>query len=604
MIVTILTVGTRVYIFGNMSQLHKTCEGGNTLLHIAAGMNSTAALSDLLAHQQCNPNVKNDKGDTPLHIAVRENKMFAISQLLAHEQSDPNAQNMVGDTPLHIAVIENKRAAISKLLAHKNCNPNAQNKKGDTPLHIAVIDNKRAATSILLAHKNCNPNAQNNEGDTPLHIACCSNLPKVIRFRLERRRNTNVPSKKGDTAQEIPLNEDGDCLLDLACQWVDVDIIRYLITDQRCDPNIGNSCMDTPLHSAVKHYQTGETIVQLLCSGKCNPNLCNREGDTPLHIAVRRNKTAAISHLLYHKQCSPNVQNMKGDTPLHIAVMDNQTTTISKLLVHKHCNPNVQDRQGDTPLHNACRSNFSNAIRLLLERKCSTNIPNNKGETAQEVPLNEDGDCLLHIACQWGDMDIIWYLITKQLQNSNPNIANSSGNTPLHTAVKCGHLHVAILLLSREECDVNIPDESGNTPLHLACHNKALSIVKLLERKCSTNIRNKKGEIAQEFPLNKDGDCLLHLACRWGDVGIVKYLITDQSCNPNIRNFWMNTPLHIAVKQHYQTDKIIDQLLFNFCSLQITIHHQSQIGYNCGNGVGAVHYLQSASGESLGSPRT
>ena len=42
----------------------------------------------------------------------------------------------------------------------------------------------------------------------------------------------------------------------------------------------------------------------------------------------------------------------------------------------------------------------------------------------------------------------------------------------------------------------------------------------------------------------------------------------------------------------------------NFCSLQITIHHQSQIGYNCGNGVGAVHYLQSASGESLGSPRT
>ena len=71
--------------------------------------------------------------------------------------------------------------------------------------------------------------------------------------------------------------------------------------------------------------------------------------------------------------------------------------------------------------------------------------------------------------------------------------------------------------------------EEGNTPLHLACHIKALSIVRLLlDRRCNTNIPNKRGETAEEIPLNEDGDCLLHIACQWGDVEIVKYLVNDQ----------------------------------------------------------------------------
>ena len=36
-------------------------------------------------------------------------------------------------------------------------------------------------------------------------------------------------------------------------------------------------------------------------------------------------------------------------------------------------------------------------IKLLLEGKCSTNIPNMKGETAQNIPLNEDENYLLHM---------------------------------------------------------------------------------------------------------------------------------------------------------------------------------------------------------------
>ena len=102
----------------------------------------------------------------------------------------------------------------------------------------------------------------------------------------------------------------------------------------------------------------------------------------------------------------------------------------------------------NTPLHIACHMKALKIIRLLLERKCSTNFPNKKAESAEEIPLNEDGNCLLLIACQWGDVDIIKYLITDQ--RCNPYITNTSKLTPLHTASKHGHLDVVKVLVSRK----------------------------------------------------------------------------------------------------------------------------------------------------------
>jgi len=79
----------------------------NTPLHIAARWNNTAALSQLLDHEHCNPNAQNKEGDTPLHIAVRNRYMQheeIVTELLSCGKCNPDIQNREGDTPLHIAV--------------------------------------------------------------------------------------------------------------------------------------------------------------------------------------------------------------------------------------------------------------------------------------------------------------------------------------------------------------------------------------------------------------------------------------------------------------------------------------------------------------------
>ena len=595
---------------GDTAQNIPLNEDGECLLQIACQWDDVDIIRYLIIDEKCNSNVQST---TPLHIAARYGQDDTIVQvLMLYMASDMNSQNNEGDTPLHIAVRESKTVIISRLLAYQHCNVNVQNKEGDTPLHIAVRWSNTASLFQLTAHQQCNPHVKNREGDTPLHIACHTRALNIITILLEMRCSTNIRNKKGETAQGIPLNEDGDCLLHIACQLGDVDIARYLVIDEKCNPNIQSyTTQDTPLHTAVKHEQD-DAIFQLLSFKGCNLNVQNMSGDTPLHIAVRQNKTATISQLLACQQCNINIKNKRGDTPLHFAVEVQNDMTVVELLSCKECDPNVQNEKGNTPLHIACYRRSLHIIKLLLEKRCRTNIPNKKGEAAQDISLNEDGDCLLHIACEWGDVNIVRYLVTDQ--SCNLNIPNKRRNRPLHIACYQRLLDIIRLLLEMR-CCTSIPNKNGetaqdiplngdgdcllhiacwwgdvgivrhlvtdgrrytnllnadlNTPLHIACYRKSIAIVRILiESRCSTNIQNKKGDIAQEIPLNEAGDCLLHIVCQWDDVNTVKYLFLDKPCNLSILNACLSTPLHIACYQNSLS--IVRFLLEIRCSTDVS----------------------------------
>ena len=108
---------------------------------------------------------------------------------------------------------------------------------------------------------------------------------------------------------------------------------------------------------------------------------------TIIHIAAKFGLGNILVGLL---SCNVNIQNKEGDTPIHIAVRENKAATIFQLLAHQQCNPNFQNKVCDIPLHIACFKKLYDVIKLLLERKCNTNIPKKKGETAQDILLNGD----------------------------------------------------------------------------------------------------------------------------------------------------------------------------------------------------------------------
>ena len=569
----------------------------NTPLHLACYKKNLSIIR-LLLEQKCStiiPNEEgvtaqdiplNEDGDSLLHIACQWGDMDIVKYLINDESCNPIVRSSTSEnTPLHIAAMYGQESTIVQLLSYKECDPNVQNKDGETPLHLAASSNKRAVISKLLAHQQCNINVQNKKGDTPLHLACYKISFDVVKLLLERRCSTIIPNKEGMTAQNIPLNEDGNCLLHIACQWGDVDIVKYLITVERCVLSIQNMHLNTPLHLAC--YKKNLSIIGLLLEQKCSTIIPNEEGVTAQDIPL----------------------NEDGDSLLHIACQWGDVDIVKYLITVERCVLSIQNMHLNTPLHLACYKKNLSIIGLLLEQKCSTIIPNEEGVTAQDIPLNEDGDSLLHIACQWGDVDIVKYLITVErcvlsIQNMHLNTPlhlacykknlsiigllleqkcstiipneegvtaqdiplNEDGDSLLHIACQWGDVDIVKYLITVERCVLSIQNMHLNTPLHLACYKKNLSIIGLLlEQKCSTIIPNEEGVTAQDIPLNEDGDSLLHIACQWGDMDIVKYLINDESCNPIVRSSTSeNTPLHIAA-MYGQESTIVQLLSYKEC---------------------------------------
>ena len=90
---------------------------------------------------------------------------------------------------------------------------------------------------------------------------------------------------------------------------------------------------------------------------------------------------------------------------------------------------------------------------------------------------------------------------------------DNDGNTSLHLACLSGHLNIAQYLISEVHCNPSCENNDGETPLHHAYRNGIVNIAEYLifEEHCS---------------VNNDGLELLCSACCFGNINIVKYLIT------------------------------------------------------------------------------
>lgn len=96
------------------------------------------------------------------------------------------------------------------------------------------------------------------------------------------------------------------------------------------------------------------------------------------------------------------------------------------------------------------------------------------------------------------------------------------------------------VLLRHRETDVNVIDKNGNTPLHMACSNGHLEPARLLlHSKANHLFKNLRGETP------------LHLACKWGSEEIVELLFqegkkTGKGTGVNDLTQEGNSPLHLV----------------------------------------------------------
>ncbi|XP_065186745.1 ankyrin-3-like [Sycon ciliatum] len=227
---------------------------------------------------------------------------------------------------------------------------------------------------------------------------------------------------------------------------------RKMLTENAC---IGG----VPLLHFMAGHARDDLVRELLRRGASVAT--TQQGLTPLHFAVSRDHTQCppgdqerrvniIRALVKEARCQVNAQELRGWTALKFAVRFRLNLCVQELINHG-ANADLQDQEGFAPLHNAIGAVL--ILRTLLPHVRHVDSLNHRKQTA------------LIIALVNRDLESAELLLSA---NTNMNIVDMEGNTPLILATRIGNLKLAQLIIKKGANVGFVSPLTGRQALHYA----------------------------------------------------------------------------------------------------------------------------------------
>ena len=320
-----------------------------------------------------------------------------------------------------------------------------------------------------------------------------------------------------------------------ACLNGHLNITKYLITEDKCDPYCTTNRGLIPLHCACQNGHL-EVVKYLITEHKCSPEYGDVDGYTPLHSATSTGHLAIVKYLISQHNCNPQCCDIKGITALHVACFNGHLHVAKYLIQEQNCPCDPKSRIDATTLKEL---GFTQQMLRIFEPflLCKDIIP-------------------LHCASLGGHLDIVKYLI--EVCNCNPNYATSTGLTAIDFAQQFEHQEVVSYLRNEHQCSKNlghllasaISHLNGINLDHLFEETNDMFIPPLFYACLTGNLEEVRSHTIESnfdpsstFILNTTP---LQLACTFGHLEIAKYLITEHNCSPEQGDVFGSTPLHCA----------------------------------------------------------
>ena len=331
----------------------------------------------------------------------------------------------------------------------------------------------------------------------------------------------------------------------IASIWLGcVDVFIFLVEEQKFDPQTQDSAgFDSLQHSIVKGsveivnyllktfdnlgresdifgwnvlhfaaYGGDLSIFKALSNYNLPPLMIfqrNYHHATPLHLAAANGHLSIVKFITEELGIEPNIRNEFGCTPLHLAVKFGEAEVVKYLITFltKSQLQNYNDFSGVTPLMYAVHN-----IQVL---KILINELNHK----PMAPIDKNGRCLLHYACNVGTLSVVEFLIHDCC--CDPSKPDSLQLSPLHYAVYSKNINIVKYLVFKGKCDPECRDAHGFTPLHIACTQGDINLVQFFSSSLKCNVN----------ALTEAGMTPLHLAIRCGHSNVVIYLVDMVKCD-------------------------------------------------------------------------
>ena len=372
----------------------------------------------------------------------------------------------------------------------------------------------------LIEEKGENPNWRDLLGGTALEAACARCHLNVVKYLIEEQHCDPNESYCRRTPLHCACGRDYDYFGSSSSSSSRLDVVKYLIETCHCDPMCVEKDGRTPLYYALTEYKL-DVVKYLIETCHCDPTCVDKDGRTPLYYALTEYKLDVVKYLIETCHCDPMCVDKDGRTPLYYAVTEGKLDVVKYLIDTCHCDPMCVDKDGRTPLYYAVTEDKLDVVKYLIK-------------TCHCDPMCVDGyrRTPLHYAVIEDKLDVVRYLI--ETCHCDPMRVDKHGRTSLYYAVK---LDVVKYLIETCHCDPMRVDKHGRNSLYYAVTKDKLDVVKYLIETCHCD----------PMRVDKHGRNSLYYAVTKDKLDMVKYLIETCHCDPMRVDGYRRTPLHYAV---------------------------------------------------------
>ena len=568
--------------------LTKTDENQNSLLH-KSSKRSQKLILFLIYKCGCDPLRMNSEGKN-FFTLIFESYKHEIATCVLNKHiftKIPEDQSLLFD------VYDKMTTEDTIKLIKKGFNPKVKDRNGDTLLHKACMKEDFPMVRCLIENFKCDDlilwTQHKIQTRSPLEIAMNCRSSDIFEYLLK-----------------LCKCSDPIALLSKPKVLVSFDVLRVLILKFKCIPrDVIDFDGKTLLHKACQDCKNIDLVTFLIEKCGLEPLARDWNGSTTLEYAIEGAKGQTqscriVKYLIEKHGCDTICQSSAGLKLLLMACKDGQGVNMSliEILIRGGCSM-------DVPFcitHAICSDNNLDFLKFLVtDRRYLLSQTSNEGLNPINVALKSQ-HCL----------PIVKYLLrnftdefrktcTKPLLNSaygnqsfhtiillieegecDPKSEDSDGINLLHLACTAGDLFMAEYLIEEKDCDPKHEDHEGLNCLNKACYSGSPILVKYLIEDCGMSkvkycepplhsVVKKKQYHLMRILLEKgfkilaedgDGNCLLHWACKAGDIQLL-YILKNVFMNSLLsKNCNGKTPFHFAC-EHKNSD-IIRFLIINY----------------------------------------
>ncbi|XP_067676346.1 serine/threonine-protein phosphatase 6 regulatory ankyrin repeat subunit A-like [Haliotis asinina] len=507
---------------------------------------------ELLVNKGAKLSLVDSLGLNILHAACLFGDVEVVKYVISRDCVDINGRVRCGRTPVMLAAV-NGHKEIMELLVAKGANVTLTDKNGNTILHRACRGGDIEVVKYIVSKKMVDINTGKRKNQTSLMLACLWGHKAVVELLVQQGANHSLTDKRGDN------------ILHYACQGGHVEVVTFIISLRTFDINCGGLNKQTPFMAAGRHGH--KDVVELLVKNGANLSLRDAHSNNILHLACGRGRVEVVKYVISLNTVDINSWGNNKKTPIMVAGRSGHTEVI-RLLVKNGADLSLRDAHGDNILYYACLGGHVEVVKYVVSKN---RVDINSRGKDRKTPVM--------VAGARGHKDVVELLVK---YGANLSLRDAHGDNILYFACLGGHVEVVKYVVSKNRVDINSRGKDKKTPVMVAGESGHRNVVELLV-KYGANLSLRDAH----------RNNILHLACGRGHVGVVKYVISQDTVDINSRGNNKKTPIMVAGRRGHT--EVIRLLVKNGADLSLRDAHGDNILYHAclGGHVEVVKYVVS-----------